>query len=304
LQAFASLAPSNLPGDARFWVVFVGLVDLIVLLLMTRLDQLAPMSCAAIIPLMFFGGLTVYYGLHEHAGHDASGRNVNLWPESLDGILRALPILVFAFSYHTNVMPIYGDLCEPKRVNWTVAVVSAAVFSVAVCIFFGFMGAIQHPDTQGNILVDFGNTSLGAFTGFVISVAMVASIPLVAWQATHSMCSLVLLAKGPMDTTDSGKQDSESLVDDKRSTVCSATKVGFCIFMAMCTGIAVTVGDISKVIGLTGAVCGVPLVLSFPAAAYLAVSSEENTFQKCLALLTLMFSAVLWILGTYYTLIA
>jgi amino acid permease len=125
--------------------------------LFEKINSLRFASLFGILSIFFLVFSTVFHSMRNvaDAGFDSTWGNgdINYWPESFHDLLKAMPIVMFAFTCQTNVFTIYEELNNSSTEKME-KVSRRGVGTVFLTYIF--MGAFGYLDfaakTQGNVL--------------------------------------------------------------------------------------------------------------------------------------------------------
>lgn len=85
----------------------------------------------------------------DHVPHEATA------PESFASFFRSVPLIVYAFTCHANIMPIFSELQKPlKRRMYKVVRRALLIAGTLYVVMSTFGGLIFLRDTKGNILLN------------------------------------------------------------------------------------------------------------------------------------------------------
>ena len=162
--------------------------------------------------------------------NDGHGNKVSLWPTSISGVLKACPIIMFAFSCQVNVISIYEELEEPTLKRMHFVSKSAVCTCLSVYILAGTFGYVEFGSgTMDNILQNFcvGVTGdplvIAAFLSITITVVM--AFPLNIFPCRYTMdiilrrCCTTQSSRQPPTKK---RQECEKIIDENDSSVKSS----------------------------------------------------------------------------------
>ncbi|CAE8631328.1 unnamed protein product [Polarella glacialis] len=176
-----------------------------------------------------------------------------------------------SFSCQFNVLPIFSGMARPSGHEWHLTVRITMLVSGSLYLVMGLLALLAHPDTTGNILVDFSSSTAGSVLGALLAIGLVATFPLFGWEGANSMDELLdefCQNSGiPACASDGDgavcNNNSNHIGDEGSPARRPSFRSTFC-FSAAASAVAVSVSDLSKVLSLVGAMCAVPLMLVFP----------------------------------------
>ncbi|CAE8602395.1 unnamed protein product [Polarella glacialis] len=309
LQTFAAIVPPYLPGDSWIWVSASSLVTLLLLLFARSLDSIVSLSVYALIFLFAFGCLALDQAVEN--AHSLAG--LPLWPSSGQSLLAATSILVFAYVCHFQVITIFQGLQEPRRHLWLQSLTASMGISGAFYSVVGICGLLANPGTAGNMLVDLLGSTLSKVVTFGLALGFAITVPLISWEGVRSFRALLcceslarvcrsggLESSETVDSNDDVSSGSSSSSEADGSTAAcqigsegttSSFVAACCIWMTSVTLIAVYYKDVGKVISVTGAISGTPIMFVLPPLMFVSVINSENqgarvTLPDCTSLVT------------------
>jgi len=184
-------------------MVFFWTVVMFPLSLQRRVESLERFSSIGVLSIVF---LVLSVAVHSISNRDAWARNVvtqeldyasMVWPNSLGDVLKAFPMIIFAFSCQVNVCAIYEELSSPDIERVAAAPTSDRVLrlketmmseitkaGVLLCmvlyICIGMFGYLEFSfDVDDNILNNYGVDSgnLMILASAFVCVAIVVAFP-------------------------------------------------------------------------------------------------------------------------------
>ncbi|CAE8621902.1 unnamed protein product [Polarella glacialis] len=312
-----------MPGGSWIWVSASSLVTLLLLLFARSLDSIVTLSVYTLIFLFAFGCLALDQAVEN--SHSLAG--LPLWPSSGQSLLAGTSILVFAYTCHFQVITIFQELQEPRRPLWLQSLPASMGIAGAFYSVIGLCGLLANPGTAGNILVDLLGSTLSKVVTFGLALGFAISVPLISWEGVRSFRRLFcceslarVCRSGGLelsetvdsnDDLDGGHLVNESEEEEVSSGSSSSSEAAgstaacqigsegttssfvaaCCIWMTSVTLTAVYYKDVGKVISVTGAISGTPIMFVLPPLMFVSVINSENqsareTLPDCASLVT------------------
>ena len=246
--------------------------------LMREMRRLAPASAVALVSLAYTATAIVFKAM-EKSDVDGSAR-ATAWSISSDSIL-AVPIVVFAFQCHIQVVAIYAELsngaknsnladvaelddvassledekrterCRLRRMYVVIALAVGACFIGYLCV--GEFAYIAHPDVTSNVLDSYDkHDKVMMMATIFMACSAVASFPVNHHAARAALDDLLADAFGWAHCAPGHapvmRHASQTLA-----------------FVALTSVVAFIVTDLGKVFELIGATCGSLVMFVIPA---------------------------------------
>lgn len=175
-----------------------------------------------------------------------------------DGILRALPLMAFAFVCHMNVFPTYKELREPTEKRMTQVGAFSCLACYCVYMLSGLFGYFCfNEDTEGDLVKSYANKDstklivnheiVEVFL-FGIGMALTLAFPVLSFELRHCLDTLMFGHK-PFSMA--------------RHTALNVAIVGISLIIAL------AVPGVTTVFGFTGSTTSCMVVFIMPAAFYL-----------------------------------
>jgi amino acid permease len=242
--------------------------------------------------------------------HSLNTSNLLLWPNGLEDVLIAFPIITLSFLSIFNVLPIQNALLRPTRSRLLVAIDGAMCSCFILTLVFGAAGYIfAGSQTDGNVLNNcHSEGDMFLFVGQLgCGITVVLAMPMMLLPCRASLLEVLdVLINGPHKTPieEEVEEESQALlqekvsIDDYRSTPASTTdtedriprqgereKISITdntfvhyastiLIVATCFIVAINVPSVAVVWSIIG--CFMEFLLSFilPCACYLKIQSR------------------------------
>jgi amino acid permease len=236
--------------------------------------------------------------------------NLLLWPNSLEDVLIAFPIITLSFLSIFNVLPIQNGLLMPTRIRMLTAIDGAMSSCLILTLVFGAAGYIYAgSQTDGNILNNCHSESdMFLFVGQLgCGITVVLAMPMMLLPCRASLLEVLdVLVNGPHTTPIEKATEAESQVllkekfsiDNYGSSLTSATdmedlitrqgereKISItrnkCVYYASsmmivvtCFIAAINVPGVDVVWSIIGCFMGFLLSFMLPCACYLKIQTR------------------------------
>lgn len=173
---------SMLVGDQyrKLAIILVWSLTMLPLSLLRTMESLQWASSIGIISIGLLVVAALQHAIQNHGQREMQLSSI-LWPaDGLTSVLRALPMIIFAFSCQVNVCAIYTELPTKSSMKWVtrgaVAICSFLYLSIASICLLDFGAAVE-----GNILLnyDIRTSSVLIHVAFAsMAAAVVMAFPL------------------------------------------------------------------------------------------------------------------------------
>lgn len=236
-----------------------------------------------------FGPAGLDYNRGDGRGNSSgnSSSSVQWWAPTFDGVLEAVPLIVFSFGCQAQVIPLFNAL--PPRLQTTrsfmpVIVTAPALYGLMVTVV-GLFGVLAFPGIKisGDVMQGFPATSVPAVTGrAALSVALTLMMPLLMWPNRDSVTAIVKVCF---------PRKPKSQLGHVVSTV---------VLLGVEFTLAVVSPGVEKVYGLLGATAGSFLFFIWPAVCVLRTRHPSfGIGSRISGWLVLLFGLAVASLGTY-----
>lgn len=286
MSAIAASSDDAWWASRRFAIAVVAALAVTPLSLLREMSRLAPASAIALFALAYTALAIMAKGFEKSAGDTAQAVAFKLDVSSVS----AVPIVVFAFQCHIQVLAIFAELSangaseqnvdydplderreresEERRVSRMFTVIACAV---GMC-FVGYLAVgefayISHPDVTSNVLNSYDKSDKAMLIATVLmGCSAVASFPVNHHAARAALDDLLASAFG-WEQCAPGQAPANRHVSQTFGFVGLATIVSF------------MVKDLGKVFELIGATCGSLVMFIIPAALLLhpRMRSSKNS---------------------------
>ena len=192
-------------------------------------------------------------------------------------VLRSVPIFVFAYTCHQNIISITNELHSPTPPRVLHVIGASALVALGVYLLISFSGYTTFgPQVESDILATYPSSAMVAVARVAISVVVTFSYPLQSHPSRTCILSLlaaVLGTRGPRWET--------------------AAHLGVTTgFLGLSTAIALVVDDLGMVLSLVGATGSTIVSYILPGATYFLLCRDAGA-KRYLGLLQLAIGLVL-----------
>eukprot|EP01043_Picozoa_sp_COSAG02_P014748 COSAG02_NODE_614_length_19515_cov_6.651937_3_plen_318_part_00 len=207
--------------------------------------------------------------------HHEPGTEIEwLWPKG-GNILKALPIICFAFLCHPNMFPIYQQL--DGATHHRMARVSALSISMSTIVYlvvgiFGYLTFLRRAQSEADLLnlYDVGMGSWSSKTLLVsrvgYGVAIILSYPIMLYELRHIVGMLVFGDRAAGRVATKGRTDSSWL----EFAQMLALNI---MIIAPCTAVALFVENVDVVFGFIGSTMSPAIIFILPSCFYLRLQA-------------------------------
>eukprot|EP00898_Chlorokybus_atmophyticus_P003692 jgi/Chlat1/4323/Chrsp29S04486 len=201
------------------------------------------------------------------------------------GILVAFPVILFSFTAHTALFPIYSTLRTPSLTRITVVVSKGLIWSFACYLAIGALGyAAFREKTSGDVLRNFGSSFYEGGLTFALKVGYGASVlctvPICIIPLRQSILSVLHTSSSPVTPSVSSGPSSPSTspshghVGTGGGSVYTIEFVAVTLAILLCVLlVAAHVPNVELVLGLAGATASMLLGYIMPSIFYLRLHS-------------------------------
>jgi amino acid permease len=196
-------------------------------------------------------------------------RWINLAPE----IFKSLPIMSFAFTFHSNVFPVFNELKDGSEGKMGRAVLAAVIVSAIAYYFVAIFGYLTFLDkTEGNIFTNYNDDILVEIGKVFLGIVIIFSYPLLHFPARLSIDNML--------------QETCTWIPDIIIRYVSITVA----LVGLSYLISVLLPDITVIFGLFGATAGNIIVFSGPAMLYIILTpgSWKSWNKVCAIILAVL----------------
>ena len=165
--------------------------------LFERVNSLRWTSLLGVLSIAYLVLVTI---CHACAAGRARGwreqlRDTPLGPRDVASVLRAMPVMLFAFTCQVNVPALYAELRRPSRRRFGKVARRAAGICWTIYLLMGIFGAMEFGrGTNGNVLSNYdlraANAAPVMLAYLAISLTIVMAFPLVVLPCRHTMQTL------------------------------------------------------------------------------------------------------------------
>ncbi|KAK3873265.1 hypothetical protein Pcinc_021715 [Petrolisthes cinctipes] len=279
----------NSPSLRCTMLVGIGLLVVLPLCLLRKLDSLASMSACSIIFYFFLVTVIIWHAFPKLM--DGSWYQMaELWRPA--GALQVLPICMLGLSCQSNVFEIYDSVPDPdvpkmrSVVNQALNLCSALYISVG---FFGYIAFVDQ-DMSGNLILNFPASELTEGIKIFFTVSLAISFPLMIFPCRTSINSLLYRRSNPSSYDLVGNYMPESRFKGITIAILSISLV-----------IGILIPNIEFVLGLLGSTMGVLIALILPSLLFIKVNTKASA-ERFLAQFIMLMGLLLLVLGTYLNL--
>jgi solute carrier family 38 (sodium-coupled neutral amino acid transporter), member 4 len=207
--------------------------------------------------------------------HQPPGNEIEwLWAKG-GNMLKALPIICFAFLCHPNMFPIYQQL--DGATHQRMAVVSRCSILLSTLVYlvvgiFGYLTFLRRAQTEADLLnlYDVGTgswfsmTLLGSRVGY--GLAIILSYPIMLYELRHIVGLLVFGERSASTTT------TEYPPKSSRLGLAQMLALNI-VIIAPCTVVALFVENVGIVFGFIGSTVSPAIIFIFPSCFYLRLQA-------------------------------
>lgn len=267
----------------RAWITFSVMGLLPLCLAMKRLDMLRFTSFLALFTVVYIVICCVAY-YFDHF-NDLKDVDYKLFNFSLD-IFSALPIVVFSFGCHINILPLYNELQNPsvERINNVIKLSLGGAFLTYLCI--GLFAYLTYGgNTDSDVLTNYPTKTEFSIAKIGLSILVILSFPLQAFPFRLSLHNLLCLwLEGPTIlskrscNSEEITQNEKSWKDwfDKDGEVVRILEMIFVVGSSYC--VALFVEDLGIVFAIVGATASPSLSYILPGIFYMKL--KRSTFSE------------------------
>ena len=192
-------------------------------------------------------------------------------------VFRSVPIFVFAYTCHQNIISITNELQSPTPQRVLHVIGASALVALSIYLLISFSGYTTFgPQVESDILATYPNSAIVAVARVAISVVVTFSYPLQSHPSRTCILSLltaVFGSRGP-------RWDM-------------ATHLGVTTgFLGLSTAIALVVDDLGMVLSLVGATGSTIVSYILPGATYFKLCRDAG-WKRYLGLLQLAIGMAL-----------
>jgi len=243
------------PLDHRAFVVgVVAAVVLFPLCLLPRVDYLKYTSIAAVGCIIYLVVVIVLRGSQDIAKEDKS--DLILFPKSVD-IFQSIPLMLFAFTFHPNIFPIFCEMENATTRRVGICVVIAIAICALVYLFVGIFGYLTFlDDIKGNIFKNYDDDVLVEIGKILLAVVISFSYPLLHYPARAHMDSIL----------------TTYFTENRLPDITSRYVILTIILVGVSYGLGISIPDIEVVFSFVGATAGNVIVFVAPAAFFIQLT--------------------------------
>ncbi|KAK4303839.1 hypothetical protein Pmani_024185 [Petrolisthes manimaculis] len=291
----------NSPSLRCTMLIGIGLLVVLPLCLLRKLDSLASMSACSIIFYFFLVTVIIWHAFPKLM--DGSWyQQAELWRPA--GALQVLPICMLGLSCQSNVFEIYDSVPDPdvpkmrSVVNQALNLCSALYISVG---FFGYIAFVDQ-DMSGNLILNFPASELTEGIKMFFTVSLAISFPLMIFPCRTSINSL-LYRRVQIDVYSSMTPESNPSSYDLVGNYMPESRFkGITIaILSVSLVIGILIPNIEFVLGLLGSTMGALIALILPSLLFIKVNTKASA-ERFLAQFIMLMGLLLLVLGTYLNL--
>eukprot|EP00798_Chlamydomonas_sp_ICE-L_P023913 gene23913-9484_t len=192
--ARVSLGDESLLSNRQFVMLVLAVGAVLPMCLAKTLNALVPVYSSAFLCFLYTAAVVVFESGQEFSKRSPDPFEGVVWLKCDVGVLYALPIIVFGFNCHTNVLNLWVELnnesdlvtCRPqgskrrsvKMNNMLDVVIVGLGLTLLSYVVMGFAGYVGLLDVSSNILVDLPDTMLVQVARVVMAFIILAGYPL------------------------------------------------------------------------------------------------------------------------------
>ncbi|KNE70117.1 hypothetical protein AMAG_15092 [Allomyces macrogynus ATCC 38327] len=177
-----------------FWIL-VSSLPIVPLSFAHRLDSLRHTSMVALLAVVYLVGMVIYF--FAQPDFNVTPGEIVAVRLSLD-FFKTLPIFVFAFTCHQNILAVYNELGDNAQSQVNVVISSACSAALIVYYVIGVLGYLQFGDgVAGNIITMYPVTPVVTFGRLALAILFVFSYPIQAHPCRTSLTKVLLHVSGP-----------------------------------------------------------------------------------------------------------
>eukprot|EP00771_Trimastix_marina_P002802 gnl/Trimastix_PCT/3964.p1 GENE.gnl/Trimastix_PCT/3964~~gnl/Trimastix_PCT/3964.p1 ORF type:complete len:473 (+),score=131.59 gnl/Trimastix_PCT/3964:39-1457(+) len=212
---------------------------------MLRFTSLAALACIGYaVVVVFIRAVGAFTGAHKP--YHSPTAHFSYFPDTFMNVFLAMPLLMFAFSAHINVMRVFQELPVQKQKARAIPIIGAALTICAILYFlmatFGYLTFWS--DTPDNILSGYPNNDYLTMTGkIMMSFTIIFSFPLISFTTRKSF---------------------ECVVFPNRDFSWPRHILEGTLITACAYGVGTNAPNLSSVFGFIGATCGAMISYIFP----------------------------------------
>ncbi|ODV89098.1 hypothetical protein CANCADRAFT_27588 [Tortispora caseinolytica NRRL Y-17796] len=227
--------------------ISVALVVLLPLCYMRRIDSLRYSSILAMASALYLVCLVVVHYALADIDPDLRGPVSMTQPRGLLDVLRALPIIVFAYTCHQNMFSITNEIKDRSQNNLIRVVVSTIGTACAVYITIGLSGYFTYGDyVTGNIVAMYPPSISSTIARLAMCILVLLGYPLQCHPCRASLNHIIYHIRT--------KSSSESPPTPAAPPMPTFTFIGLTTLILSLSYItALSVSSLAKVLGIVGA---------------------------------------------------
>eukprot|EP01080_Neovahlkampfia_damariscottae_P010801 gene10801-3419_t len=220
----------------RLTIMILSILFILPLTLIQNINNLRFTSGIALLSLLYVISLVFIKGMMNFK---ELGKNILFFNTNISEVLRALSVLVFAFSIQFNVLPIQRELYNPTNIRMGFVSIIGSLGSISVYLIMGIIGYLTFSNsTKGNILKNYDDSDISIQIGrLALTLTVLFSYPIVSFP-------FKILLKNTIFQSFCSKWSKKSSI---LVNIILSVMIVFSTFL-----IAVVVPDVSIIFGIAG----------------------------------------------------
>ena len=199
-------------------------------------------------------------------------------------VAKALPVFVFAYAYHSNLVPVASELDTPTRHRMLEVIGGSLLVCSTVFICLSGLGYMTFGDSvDSDLLLSYPETKAVILARFALVYVVALSYPVLSYPVPYNVDSLVAaLTCAPADAT--ANAAAEASTHSHTLFITNMRHRGYvALWLLATTSTAMRVTDLGLLISLAGAVASSGIVFLIPGICYLRLLPGASRCLRVLA---------------------
>jgi len=236
--------------------------------LLRNMNALRHASGIAICAFLYMTGFVfLYFFVEGKTNHNVILVNTD-WQ-----VARAIPIVVYAYSCHSQCLPVYGELKERtasymRNVVWGGTALSFALY--ATVGLFGYLSFGE--DVKGNVLLNYDSGNAFALIGrIMICCAIMFGYPMSSWVIRNSFEQIYFYLKEKYNPYNQIEDDSGKPL---RKVTHLQNFIEIFVILSISVLLAIVIPNITTIFGVVGSTGSVTINFIVPGVMYLKICKK------------------------------
>lgn len=205
-------------------------------------------------------------------------------------LLHAVPIFVFSYTCHQNIISISNELRSPTSQRVLGVIASSILFALAIYVLISYSGYVTFgPVVASDILATYPASALVAVARLAISIVVTFSYPLQSHPSRGCILSLIELIRRKLSPAATGGTDAAAAATQPSKLLFYSVSTGFLVSSA---AIALSIDDLGVVLSFVGATGSTIVSYILPGACYYSLCRDVGP-KRYLGLLQLVLGLIL-----------